>query len=191
RAPAVLDDAQRARLPRAPQQAGHRERADQDRDREHREEPGHCERFQRAERDALDEAGDQPARARGARGRRQPSRVCLDGNTHAVALNFTRDGRRWHRLAMTSFAVFRSRRMVVLFVLGFSSGIPYYLTSQTLQAWMTAVGIDYGSISAFASVGLPYTLKFAWAPLLDRFPLPMLGPPPRWVLPLHLLPPLS
>jgi len=83
---------------------------------------------------------------------------------------------------MTSFAVFRSRRMVVLFVLGFSSGIPYYLTSQTLQAWMTSVGIDLGSISAFASVGLAYTLKFAWAPLLDRFHPPMLGRRRGWVL---------
>jgi PAT family beta-lactamase induction signal transducer AmpG len=83
---------------------------------------------------------------------------------------------------MTSWEVFRSRRMAVLFVLGFSSGIPYYLTSLTLQAWMTSVGIDIDSISAFASVGLAYALKFAWAPLLDRFRLPILGRRRGWVL---------
>src|SRR5262249_55494947 len=84
--------------------------------------------------------------------------------------------------ARRPWAVFRSRRMIVLFVLGFSSGIPLYLTGQTLQAWMTAVGIDVNRISAFAAVGLAYTFKFAWAPLLDRYRLPLLGRRRGWVL---------
>ena len=71
--------------------------------------------------------------------------------------------------------VFRSRRMAVLFVLGFSSGLPLLLTGQTLQAWLTAEGVLLGRIAAVSSVGLAYTFKFAWAPLLDRFELPELG----------------
>jgi len=80
------------------------------------------------------------------------------------------------------FAVFRSRRMAVLFLLGFSSGLPLLLTGQTLQAWLTAEHISLSQIAAMSSVGLAYTLKFAWAPLLDRFQLPFLGRRRGWVL---------
>jgi PAT family beta-lactamase induction signal transducer AmpG len=80
------------------------------------------------------------------------------------------------------FAVFRSRRMVVLFLLGFSSGLPLLLTGQTLQAWLTAEHLSLSQIAAMSSVGLAYTFKFAWAPLLDRFALPFLGRRRGWVL---------
>ena len=80
------------------------------------------------------------------------------------------------------FAVFRSRRMAVLFVLGFASGLPLLLTGQTLQAWMTAIHVDLGRIAGLQLVGLAYTLKFAWAPLLDRYRLPFLGRRRGWVL---------
>lgn len=70
---------------------------------------------------------------------------------------------------MSWFAVFRSRRMVVLFLLGFSSGLPLLLTGQTLQAWLTAEHLSLRQIAAVSSVGLAYTFKFAWAPLLDRW----------------------
>jgi len=83
-------------------------------------------------------------------------------------------------------AVFRSRRMAVLFVLGFSSGLPLLLTGQTLQAWLTAEGVPLGRIAAVSSVGLAYTFKFAWAPLLDRFQLPVLGRRRGWVLAFQL-----
>lgn len=79
-------------------------------------------------------------------------------------------------------AVFRSRRMAVLFVLGFSSGLPLLLTGQTLQAWLTAEQVPLARIAAVSSVGLAYTFKFAWAPLLDRFELPVLGRRRGWVL---------
>src|SRR5215475_4592930 len=82
--------------------------------------------------------------------------------------------------------VFRSRRMAVLFVLGFSSGLPLLLTGQTLQAWLTAEGVPLGRIAAVSSVGLAYTCKFAWAPLLDRFQLPVLGRRRGWVLAFQL-----
>jgi len=80
------------------------------------------------------------------------------------------------------FAVFRSRRMAVLFLLGFSSGLPLLLTSQTLQAWFTAERVSLAQIAAMSSVGLAYTFKFAWAPLLDRYRLPFLGRRRGWVL---------
>lgn len=87
---------------------------------------------------------------------------------------------------MAWLAVFRSRRMAVLFVLGFSSGLPLLLTGQTLQAWLTAEGVPLGRIAAVSSVGLAYTCKFAWAPLLDRFQLPVLGRRRGWVLAFQL-----
>ncbi len=83
-------------------------------------------------------------------------------------------------------AIFRSRRMAVVFVLGFSSGLPLLLTSQTLQAWMTATGADLGQISALSAVGLAYTFKFSIAPLLDRYRLPFLGRRRGWMLVLQL-----
>src|ERR1043166_2582188 len=79
------------------------------------------------------------------------------------------------------FTVFRSRRMAVVFLLGFSSGLPLYLTSQTLQAWLTD-RVTLSKISAMSVVGLAYTFKFAWAPLLDRYRLPLLGRRRGWVL---------
>jgi PAT family beta-lactamase induction signal transducer AmpG len=83
---------------------------------------------------------------------------------------------------MSCFAVFRSRRMAALFLLGFSSGLPLLLTSQTLQAWLTAEQLSLEQIAAVSSVGLAYTFKFAWAPLFDRFELPFLGRRRGWVL---------
>ena len=80
------------------------------------------------------------------------------------------------------FAVFRSRRMAVVFLLGFSSGLPLLLVGQTLQIWLTDAKIDVKQIATFAAVGLPYTFKFAWAPLLDRYHLPFLGRRRGWML---------
>jgi len=72
--------------------------------------------------------------------------------------------------------------MAALWLLGFGSGLPLMLTGQTLQAWLTAEHAPRAQIAAMASVGLAYTLKFAWAPLLDRFRLPLLGRRRGWVL---------
>lgn len=76
--------------------------------------------------------------------------------------------------------------MAVLFVLGFGSGLPLYLTGQTLQAWLISVDPDLGRAAAVPTIGLAYTLKFAWAPLLDRFQLPLLGRRRGWMLALQL-----
>lgn len=73
-------------------------------------------------------------------------------------------------------------RMLVAFSMGFASGMPLLLTGSVLQAWMTKEGVDLSTIGLFALVGLPYTLKFLWAPLLDRFTLPLLGRRRGWLL---------
>src|SRR5690606_17059171 len=74
------------------------------------------------------------------------------------------------------------RRMAAMLCLGFASGLPLSLTGQTLQAWLTTAGIDIRSIAVFSLVGLPYTLKFLWSPLMDRFVPPFLGRRRGWIL---------
>src|SRR5919197_4498791 len=78
--------------------------------------------------------------------------------------------------------VFRTRKMAMIFVLGFSSGLPLYLTSRTLQAWMTVAGVNLTAIGFFSLVGLPYSLKFLWSPVIDRFSFPFLGRRKGWLL---------
>lgn len=82
----------------------------------------------------------------------------------------------------TVITVFSSRTLAVTFALGFASGLPLALTAGTLQAWMTVRGVSLQTIGLFALVGLPYTLKFLWAPLLDRFAWPGLGRRRGWLL---------
>jgi PAT family beta-lactamase induction signal transducer AmpG len=77
--------------------------------------------------------------------------------------------------------VFRSRRIGVMVLAGFSSGLPLALTGGTLQAWMTVAGVDLRTIGVFALVGIPYTVKFLWSPLMDRFVPPWLGRRRGWM----------
>jgi MFS transporter, PAT family, beta-lactamase induction signal transducer AmpG len=72
--------------------------------------------------------------------------------------------------------------MLVVFLLGFSGGLPLLLTSQMLQAWMTGAGASLDQLAALSTVGLAYTFKFLWAPLLDRYALPFLGRRRGWLL---------
>jgi PAT family beta-lactamase induction signal transducer AmpG len=78
-------------------------------------------------------------------------------------------------------SVFRDRNLAVILLLGFSSGLPLALTGQTLQAWMTVEGVDLATIGLLTLVGIPYTWKFLWAPLLDRFVPPFLGRRRGWL----------
>jgi len=75
-----------------------------------------------------------------------------------------------------------SRRMLVSFIMGFSCGLPLLLTITVLQAWMKDENINLSIIGMMALVGLPYTVKFLWAPFLDRFSLPFLGRRRGWLL---------
>lgn len=89
-----------------------------------------------------------------------------------------------------SRAVF-SGRMLVALLMGFSSGLPLLLTGSVLQAWMTDEGVDLGTIGLFALVGLPYTLKFLWAPLTDRYCFPFFGRRRGWLITIQLVLALS
>jgi MFS transporter, PAT family, beta-lactamase induction signal transducer AmpG len=77
---------------------------------------------------------------------------------------------------------FHSRKMPSLLLLGFSSGLPLYLTSRTLQAWMTDAKVDLGVIGWASLLGLPYTLKFLWSPFMDRFVPSFLGRRRGWLV---------
>lgn len=72
--------------------------------------------------------------------------------------------------------------MVVLALLGFASGLPLYLTSRTLQAWMRVEHVDLTTIGLFSLVALPYSLKWVWAPLIDRYVPPFLGRRRGWLV---------
>ena len=73
-------------------------------------------------------------------------------------------------------------RALVVTVLGFASCLPLALTGQAMQAWLTADGLDLATIGFLSLVGLPYTFKFLWAPLMDRFDLPLLGRRRGWLV---------
>jgi PAT family beta-lactamase induction signal transducer AmpG len=81
----------------------------------------------------------------------------------------------------TYVAIF-SGRMLVALLMGFASGLPLLLTGSVLQAWLKDGGVDLASIGLFALVGLPYTLKFLWSPLFDRYSPPLFGRRRGWML---------
>ncbi len=70
---------------------------------------------------------------------------------------------------------FREPRVLAMLALGFSAGLPFLLTGNTLGAWLRDEGIELAAIGFLSWVGLAYSLKFVWAPLLDRVELPVLG----------------
>lgn len=67
-------------------------------------------------------------------------------------------------------------------MLGFASGLPLALTGGTLQAWATLGGVSLQSIGFLTLIGSAYTLKFLWAPLVDRYSFPFLGRRRSWIL---------
>lgn len=73
-------------------------------------------------------------------------------------------------------------RLLVVTLLGFASGLPLALTGTAMQAWLGASGVDIATIGFLSLVGLPYTFKFLWAPLMDRFELPWLGWRRGWIV---------
>jgi len=84
-------------------------------------------------------------------------------------------------------AVFRSRRMAAVCLLGFSSGLPLLLVGQTLVQRLIDAKFDDQTIAVVSAFGLPYTFKWAWAPLLDRYDMPFLGRRRGWILVFQLV----
>ncbi len=78
-------------------------------------------------------------------------------------------------------------RVAAALTLGFASGLPFNLPDSTLQAWLATLDMDIKTIGWFTLVGAPYAFKFLWAPILDRYALPVLGRRRGWMLLLQLL----
>ena len=78
--------------------------------------------------------------------------------------------------------VLGNRRIVSFLLLGLASGLPYNLSDSTLQAWLKDTGVSNTDIGILSLIGLAYTLKPLWAPLLDRYSLPWLGRRRGWIL---------
>ncbi len=80
-----------------------------------------------------------------------------------------------------------TRRMAICIVTGFSSGLPLFLLLNLLPAWLKTEGIGIKEIGLFALIQFPYTWKFLWSPLVDRYSLPLLGRRRGWMLACQLL----
>ena len=75
---------------------------------------------------------------------------------------------------LDAILVYRQPRIASMLFLGFSAGLPFMLVFQTLSAWLRQVGIERATIGMLAWVGILYSIKFLWAPIVDRVPLPLL-----------------
>lgn len=75
-----------------------------------------------------------------------------------------------------------NKQSLIILLMGLSSGLPIALTGGTLQAWMKSENVDLATIGLFAMVGLPYTFKFLWAPIMDRYTVLPLGRRRGWML---------
>ena len=69
-------------------------------------------------------------------------------------------------------------KIISLFFLGFSAGLPFPLVYSTLSAWLEEANIERSTISTFAWLGFAYSFKFLWSPLVDSLPIPLLT---RWL----------
>src|SRR5215475_1692761 len=69
----------------------------------------------------------------------------------------------------------RQPKVAVMLMLGFSSGLPFFLSGNTLGYWLRDVGTTLEAIGFLSWVGLAYSLKFLWAPLIDRLDAPIFG----------------
>jgi len=80
-----------------------------------------------------------------------------------------------------------SKRLLIIFILGFSSGLPLALISSTLQAWYSDAGMSILATGALSLIGLPYVYRFIWGPLLDRYTLFPIGKRRSWMLVMQVL----
>ena len=77
-----------------------------------------------------------------------------------------------------ALAVYGTRRMLAVLLMGYASGLPLLLGFSTLSYWMATVGVDLTTIGLTLSIGTPYAFKFLWAPAVDHLPLPLFS---RWL----------
>jgi len=80
-----------------------------------------------------------------------------------------------------------NQRLIIVFILGFSSGLPLALISSTLQAWYAYSGMSVLATGALSLVGLPYAYRIFWGPVLDRYSLFNLGKRRSWILSMQAL----
>ncbi|HWK39975.1 MAG TPA: MFS transporter, partial [Hyphomicrobium sp.] len=76
---------------------------------------------------------------------------------------------------LEALTVYLRPSVLVIMLLGFSSGLPLALSGETLRVWMADSGVDLGTIGLLSLAGLPYTLKFIWAPVVDAWQVPFLS----------------
>ena len=86
--------------------------------------------------------------------------------------------RPWWRGWLDAVLAYRHPRVAAMLFLGFSAGLPFMLVFSTLSAWLREVGIERATIGMLSWVGIVYSIKFFWAPVVDRLPLPVLH---RWL----------
>jgi len=84
------------------------------------------------------------------------------------------------------FTKLMSPRLSAILLLGFASGLPLALTGATLQAWFTEANVSLKAIGTLSLLGIPYTLKFLWAPLMDHYGFKALGKRKTWILLMQL-----
>jgi PAT family beta-lactamase induction signal transducer AmpG len=86
-----------------------------------------------------------------------------------------------------TWQTFANKRMLICIFIGFSSGLPLFILINLIAAWLRSEGVDLKAIGLFALIGFPYTWKFLWSPLMDRFTLGRLGRRRGWMLLTQLL----
>ncbi len=86
-----------------------------------------------------------------------------------------------------TWETFANRRMLICIFIGFSSGLPLFILINLIAAWLRTEGVDLKSIGLFALIGFPYTWKFLWAPVMDRYHVGALGRRRGWMLITQLL----
>ena len=85
------------------------------------------------------------------------------------------------RFFMRSQSILQNPRILAVTLLGFSSGLPLALTNSTLQLWFAHAGVSLAAIGALSLVGIPYSLKFLWSPIMDKVVPPFLGRRRGWI----------
>ena len=92
----------------------------------------------------------------------------------------------WWRGWLEAAAAYKHPRVLAMLFLGFSAGLPFMLVFSTLSAWLREVGVERATIGMLSWVGIIYSIKFFWAPVVDRLRLPLfhrlLGRRRSWML---------